>query len=115
MRKKEKLIAAEMRSVLVARFPLAFMPKGAWKKPLKIGIFDDILKRCPELNEEAVKFALIDYCNGVKYLRNMIANTMRVDLDGTPSSQITPDEQQHSFEKLERKRRNKQKLPLAAE
>jgi ProP effector len=110
----KRKIASKTRSLLATRYPLAFMPKKVWKKPLKIGIREDILARCADLEERAVQLALADYCNGSTYLRKLIAGTKRVDLDGIDCDIITPEQEEHAKEKLERKTTNKP-LSLAAE
>jgi ProP effector len=91
---------AIVRGEFVSRFPLAFMPKGAPKIPLKIGIREDIFARCPDLDRVAVHLALADYTGGPTYQRNVVVGRSRVDLDGNYTSPITEDEAIHALVRL---------------
>lgn len=85
-------ITTAMRSTLVERFPLAFMPKGAQKRPLKIGIDQDIAAAAPDLNPQHVRWALNDYVTGFKYLRHMKAGAERLDLSGAPNGEVSAED-----------------------
>lgn len=83
--------AMAMREILVARFPLAFMPKGAPKKPLKIGIRDDLRAACPDLSRYKIGIALRDYTKGFLYLVELKENAPRVDLAGCAVDSVTKE------------------------
>jgi sRNA-binding protein len=73
-----------IRLKLLQRFPAAFRPFGALKVPLKLGILDDIVLRCPDLREKGIAEALGDYCGGASYITALILpGAHRIDLDGS--------------------------------
>lgn len=74
--------AEEVRSILVEKFPLCFMPKGEPKKPLALGLHVRIEERIPELSRDDVAWALRDYTSGATYLKAMVAGAARLNLDG---------------------------------
>lgn len=85
-------IKRETRAALVDLFPAAFAPKGAEKKPLKIGIDRDIKRACPQFTREALRLALGDYTGGPTYLRHLVIGTPRVGLDGEAEGWVTEDQ-----------------------
>lgn len=93
--------AAEVREILVQRFPLAFMPKRSPKKPLKIGIYIDVVHRCHDIGRYRIKLAIADYCNGPTYLRAMFPGAIRFDLDGNAAGDVTESHAAHASEKLQ--------------
>lgn len=87
-RARERKLATHTREILVERFPKAFMPKGADKIPLKLGIRADIRAACPDLSGLAVGVALFDYVSGFKYRDALKEGADRVDLDGNPVAKV---------------------------
>jgi ProP effector len=92
--------AVQGRRQLVAAFPLAFMAKGAVKRPLKIGIHEDILRLLPEMEPAHLAAALGDYTGGPTYHRSMIPGAARVDLAGKPAGSVTPEAAAHAVRRL---------------
>jgi sRNA-binding protein len=90
-RKKLELIAAT-RLILVEKFPAAFLPKGAQKKPLKVGISDEVIAGLPDVDPRYLRWAITDYCVGPKYLRNMREGARRIDLAGNEAGEVTASE-----------------------
>ena len=82
MSQEDRHTGAEIRTLLTERFPLCFMPKGAAKHPLKVGIKRDIERRCTDLTRRQIFLALADYCGGPTYQRALAERRDRVDLDG---------------------------------
>lgn len=80
---------AATRRLLAETFPKCFMPKGAEKPPVKIGIHQDILARLPDLDPGALARALADYTKGDTYRRNLRLGRARIDLDGNPSGTVS--------------------------
>jgi ProP effector len=86
-------IAEEVRAQLVERFPLCFMPKGAEKRPLKIGIRADLYAvEDLGITRARLKVALYDYTRGLKYARNVVEGTERIDLSGASAGLVTADD-----------------------
>lgn len=92
MSSKARDIGAATRRILAERFPKAFMPTGAVKIPLKVGVKEDILAASPDLTRGQVTKALRDYCRGEKYLRAMVVGARRIGLDGADAGFVSSDE-----------------------
>lgn len=89
-----------VRPVLVERFPLAFMPAGMPKKPLKIGIREDLEASMPDFQRFELRLALADYCGGPTYLRSLVAGATRIDLAGLPAGTVDAAEAEFAATKL---------------
>lgn len=88
------------RAFLAKTFPLAFAPKGAPKRPLKIGICSDIVARLEGCNKYIIFAALRDYCNGPSYLAACNVGAPRIDLDGNPCGFVTIEDTAYASTKL---------------
>jgi len=83
--------------VLVKRFPLAFNLSA--RKPLKIGIAQDILavfvgdSTC---SNSALRKALRYYVMGRGYLLALVSGAARIDLEGNGAGEVSPEEQLHA-------------------
>lgn len=106
-----------MRIELAKRFPKCFVLPGAYgggktrKKPLKIGISQDVISLCPDLNPDLIRVAIADYCSGEKYMKCTIPGKHRVDLQGFPVGIVTESDfrfqkQRHYQELQQRRERN---------
>jgi ProP effector len=83
--------------VLVKRFPLAFNLND--RKPLKIGIYQDILAAFADdssVSNNALKKALRYYVTGRGYLLAMVNSTLRIDLEGNVAGEISPKDKLHA-------------------
>jgi ProP effector len=100
-----RIIARQTIAVLCERFPLAFMPSGAPKIPLKIGIREDIIAACPDLPPDQIAIAMRDYCSGPRYLFSQVTDAVRVGLDGVVVGSVTNDQEDAAMEKMRRYRR----------
>lgn len=89
-------IYAEVRDVLVKRFPLAFMPQGSPKIPLKVGIARDVIERCPDIPMPNVKLFFGDYAGGYRYQQAILAGEHRFDLDGKIAGQIIEEHKERA-------------------
>jgi ProP effector len=89
------------REELVRRFPLCFMSKKQKKVPLKIGIYEDILARWPEISPKRIHRALQDYTTGWTYLSAMQFGADRIDLDGCVCGQVDEKSVIVSMKKIE--------------
>ncbi len=98
MNPKHIYAAMKARELLVERFPLAFAPKRAPKRPLKIGIFIDILAAAPDIERWKVSLALKDYCSGPKYLMACTPHAPRIDLTGAPAGTVSEEHAKHATE-----------------
>lgn len=91
-RRRRWALADETRALLVERFPRTFMPKGARKIPLKVGIYQDLRAAAPDISSRRLTLALHDYTSGRTYLRALIAGAHRLDLEGWPTGTVSTDE-----------------------
>jgi ProP effector len=77
---------------LQKRFPLAFPRKPAPKVPLKIGIFEDLVKHGQDLglSESELREAISTWCRGTRYWTCLVDGAARVDLAGTAAGVVLP-------------------------
>lgn len=91
----------EDRITLARSFPTIFTaPRSkAQKRPLKIGIFQDLLARGVTdadgnpLPKTRIRRALEDYIRGYRYQKACAAGGTRIDLDGNPAGTVTQEQQ----------------------
>jgi ProP effector len=78
---------------LATRYPRAFaLEKYRPHRPLKVGVADDILACCPDVNRRRLGAALAVYTRRVMYLRGLVAGAARVDLDGNVCGEVSAGE-----------------------
>lgn len=92
--------AEEMRKLLVEKFPACFAPKGAQKRPLKIGIMEDLVAAFPDVPRSKIGTGLYDYTSGPTYIGNLKAGAERIDLDGNPVGIVTEDEEKSAAHRM---------------
>jgi ProP effector len=76
---------------LQKRFPLAFPKNPAPKVPLKVGIFEDLMKHAEELqlSERELRSAIKVWCRGNRYWTSLVEGAARVDLAGAAAGEVT--------------------------
>lgn len=76
---------------LQKRFPLAFPKNPAPKLPLKVGIFEDLMKHAEELqlSERELRSAIKVWCRGNRYWTSLVEGAARVDLTGAAAGEVT--------------------------
>jgi len=88
---------------LAALYPHLF---GAVFRPLKRGIFQDILAAHPELFErEALKVALGLHTRSTRYLQSVAAGDKRHDLQGQPVEAMAPEHVHHALLEVYRRKK----------
>ncbi len=88
---------------LAALYPQLF---GAVFRPLKRGIFQDILAAHPELFErEALKVALGIHTRSTRYLQSVAAGDKRHDLQGQPVEDMAPEHVHHALLEVYRRKK----------
>jgi sRNA-binding protein len=100
---------ANTRRILAERFPGAFMGKGKWKRPLAIGIHQQVFEAAPDLTKTQIRRAIGDYCNGPMYQRNLKSGAQRVDIAGTGVDVVTPEQAQLARQLMHKRGWNKYK------
>lgn len=87
--RQRKHLAMATRAVLAERFPKTFRPFAQPKLPLKVGIREDVIAACPDLDPGAIRMALNDYTKGGTYQRAvMVLGATRIDLAGKPAGEV---------------------------
>ncbi len=78
---------------------------GARFKPLKIGVFDDLLARHPDaFKKEDLKVALGLHARSTAYLESVATGQQRHDLDGQPVAPVAPEHVHHAIMEVFRRR-----------
>ncbi|HHH3886646.1 TPA: fertility inhibition protein FinO [Klebsiella quasipneumoniae subsp. similipneumoniae] len=73
-------------------------------------IFNDIASRGIPLSHKQVIKCLKRITRSEQYLSSMIAGAERIDLNGTPVSVVTPDEEQYAKLRMEKQRRQQARI-----
>ena len=90
--------------LLAALYPHLF---GAVFRPLKRGIFQDLLEAHPEQFErESLKVALGIHTRSTRYLQSVAAGEKRTDLQGQPVEAMAPEHVHHALLEVYRRRKN---------
>lgn len=85
------------------RHPLLF---GARFRPLKVGIFEDLMARHPgAFTREELKQALAQHVRSTRYLEAVAQGDARHDLDGQPVEPVAAEHVQHAVLEVWRRRR----------
>jgi ProP effector len=105
-------------ALLALKFQLAFKVDGRLRRPLKVGIFHDLVAAVGDSATAAeVKAAIHFYASGTGYLRALTEGADRIDLGGIPVGKVTAEEAEHAKrclsnikQRMAAKRREKEKL-----
>ncbi len=97
---------------LVEHFPAAFFTKAKQVKPLKIGIFDDIIDfyerlDSPPFSKKLLREALNYYSGSPAYLACQKAGTARVDLFGNEIDVVSKDQAQYAHQLFQQRYANR--------
>ena len=96
------------RQLMVEQYPHLFAAKGQPKKPLKIGLRADLLRRGviggdgSFIAKARIKAALRDYCGGARYAHALAAGGARYDLDGQPCGWVIEETMRQARERIVR-------------
>ena len=89
-------------------FPAAFFKKSNQIKPLKIGIFDDIIDfyerlESPPFSKKALRDALNYYSASPGYLNSQKKDSARVDLYGNEVDVVTEDQAKYAWQRYQQR------------
>ena len=91
--------------LLCARFPACFAMLQYRRRPLKIGIADDILAAGVLTNDE-LSLTLRVYTGHIRYLETCVAGVSRIGLDGEPAGEeVSPAAAAHARVRAEAARK----------
>lgn len=82
-------------------------------KPLKIGIQDDLMAD-DKLPQGKIKRALASYVRSPLYYKALQSGAPRVDLQGEPAGEVTPDQAEHAKAMLAKLQEQKRERAQAA-
>lgn len=99
---------------LADNFPAAFFLQAKRVKPLKIGIFDDIIDfyerlEAPPFSKKMLREALNYYSASPAYLSCQKLNIERIDLYGNPVDIVTDAQAQYAQQRYQQRYGEKQK------
>ena len=72
------------------RFPKCFSEFSP--RPLKIGIREDLIAKCPDIDVKYVKLFLDFYIRNFDYQKALIEGSDRIDLEGVSRGKISAEE-----------------------
>ena len=101
--KKDKL---EIIDWLTEHFPNAFFKKSNQVKPLKIGIFDDIIDfyvrlDTPPFSKKSLREALSYYSASPAYLSCQKEDAARIDIYGNEVDVVTQDQAKYAYQRFQ--------------
>lgn len=101
--KKDKIQIVDW---LIEYFPNAFFKKGNQIKPLKIGIFDDIIEfydrlDSPPFSKKSLREGLSYYSASPAYLSCQKAGAARIDIYGNEMDVVTPDQAKYAHQRFQ--------------
>lgn len=101
--KKDKLIIIDW---LIEHFPNAFFKKANQVKPLKIGIFDDIIDfyerlDSPAFSKKSIREALSYYSTSPAYLTCQKPNAARIDIYGNEVDIVNEEQAKYAHQRFQ--------------
>jgi ProP effector len=113
--RKRAEIAAAAIALLAEQFPKCFAVYERRRRPLKVGIYGELLAALDgAITERELHAALGVYTSNLEYLRTLVAGAARIDLNGTPVGTVTREEAEHAKERLLARRHKKRPTTTAA-
>ena len=106
--------AAAVIRTLAERWPNTFFPKAKKRKPLKVGIFEDLTAAAPDINRKMLRLALRIYTTTDAYVFACSKGHKRIDLNGNEVEEISERDKARAREILEVKK-NKEKARADAQ
>lgn len=103
--KKEK---RQIIDWLIENFPAAFFKTNKQIKPLKLGIFDDIMDfyerlDAPPFSKKAIRDAISYYSASPAYLACQKTDTARVDLFGNEVDVVTEEQAKYAYQRFQQR------------
>lgn len=92
----------EIIAFLAEQYPACFSVTGD-AKPLKIGIFQDLIARLADderVSNTRLRQAIRHYTSSIRYLSSVKADAARVDLDGETGDKVLAEHEEHAQERL---------------
>ena len=111
----DKKIKLKTIDWLIEHFPAAFFPKSRDVKPLKIGIFDDIIDfyerlDAPPFSKKVLREALNYYSASPAYLNAQQTDKARVDLYGNEVDVVTEQQAKYAYQRYKERYSQKREM-----
>ncbi|MBI5279014.1 MAG: ProQ/FinO family protein [Burkholderiales bacterium] len=85
---------------------------GTRFRPLKLGVYEDLLQRHPDIDKDTLKGALSWHARSTPYLEVVAAGDERHDLDGNAVEPVAPEHRHHAIMEVFRRRQLRTKKDL---
>ena len=85
-------------NLLVELYPRCFC--RANRRPLKVGIYDEVISRHPEMSKPQIKRLLKEYTQSPEYWSTLTAGTPRIDLAGNVAGEVTAADEEDARRKI---------------
>ena len=72
------------------------------RRPLKVGIFEEVIAQHPEMSRHRIKRLLKEYTQHELYWSALKAGTARIGLDGNVAGEVTLEDEQHALIQMAR-------------
>ena len=84
---------AHVIELLARRFPRSFSVAEKDRRPLKVGVYHELLEALGDsVGEFALSAALGSYCNSIGYLKRCRQGRVRIGLGGEPAGAVSAAE-----------------------
>jgi ProP effector len=87
---------------LAAHWPQCFAVNATQRRPLKIGIAEEV-RAMGLFTDAEVSEALTFYAHNTGYLKALVAGAVRIGLDGEPAGTVTADQEAFAQRELARR------------
>ena len=85
------------------------------RRPLKVGICEEIIAQHPEMSRHRIKRLLKEYTQHELYWSTLKAGTPRIGLDGNVAGEVTLEDEQHALIQMARMARRAEAHKAAAQ
>ena len=105
---------AAVIALLAERWPLAFSVYERKRRPLAVGIYQQIVAAAVDIGPDALKAALIFYTHNRVYLAACREGVGRIDLNGNAGGVVTSAEAEYAAKVLARRQSKAEAKAVAA-
>ena len=85
-------------NLLAELYPRCFCRTN--RQPLKVGIYDEVISRHPEMSKPQIKRLLKEYTQSPEYWSTLTAGTPRIDLAGNVAGEVTAVDEEDAKRKI---------------
>jgi len=85
-------------NLLAELYPRCFCRTN--RRPLKVGIYDEVISRHPEMSKPQIKRLLKEYTQSPEYWSTLTAGTPRIDLAGNVAGEVTAADEEDARRKI---------------